>query len=103
MLLLAVLSVTAASEAAAAVRYCRAPIIGEAQDKNEQKARRDAVERWQAGARELGEAWASWRLATPHTVRCTKVSEGYFCVAAASPCAITQNPDRPPPAGGRNI
>jgi hypothetical protein len=100
---LAALWVTSVGEAAAAVRYCRPPLVGEAQHESERQARREAVARWQALARELGEAWASWRLATPHTVRCTKVAAGYICVAAASPCAITQNPGRRPPVGGTKI
>jgi hypothetical protein len=103
MLTTAFLPVTAGGGAAAAVRYCKAPIVVEARGTSEQEARRRALEKWQAEARELGEAWASWRLATPRTIRCARVSGGSVCIAAGGPCAITQNPNRPPRAGGTDI
>jgi hypothetical protein len=91
----------APSETAAAVRYCRAPIATEGEHaKSEAAARRLALDRWAAEARRLGEAYASWRLATPRDIACQgRAGGGHVCRAVASPCAIAQNPDRLP-AGG---
>ncbi|MGE0698042.1 MAG: hypothetical protein AB7O57_03010 [Hyphomicrobiaceae bacterium] len=94
-----------AGKAGAVVLYCRAPIMTEAADKAEATARRQALQRWQAEARgKLGAAWSSWRLASPKVVRCAPAEGGaHVCRALARPCALAQNPKRPPRAGGLDI
>lgn len=87
-----------ASPAGAAVRYCLDPIavIGLHQTSMD-AARRQALERWKAAARRHGEGWSSWQLSTKRRVQCkAHPTAGYACAIVATPCAITNNPVRPP-------
>lgn len=97
--LAAVLLMATMDAAEAAVRYCAARIEAVADDRSSQAdARRQALEQWRAQARNYGEGFTRWELASNRSLVCTRSSEGFRCRAGAAPCSITQNPGRVPEA-----
>lgn len=85
--------------ASAAVRQCAPGVTSEiAQADNELMGKRKALISWTAKAAKLGPAYASWRMADKKVLGCKKgktPSDGFQCVAYASPCTIVQAPESP--------
>ncbi|MEQ1695854.1 MAG: hypothetical protein ABL901_08440 [Hyphomicrobiaceae bacterium] len=88
-----------ASPAAAAVRQCAPGVTSEiAQADNELMGKRKALMSWTTKAAKLGPAYTSWRIADKKVLGCKKgktPSDGFQCVAYASPCTIVQAPNTP--------
>ena len=95
---LAAVAVLAASAlpASAAVRHCapRLDVVEEAA--SEAIARRRALELWTVAARQLGEPFTRWQLATGRSLDCVRIAGGFRCRAGGAPCAISQVPGEPP-------
>jgi hypothetical protein len=88
-----------AQMASAAVRKCAPGITSEiAQADNELMGKRKALISWTARAARLGPAFTNWRMADKKVLGCKKgktPSDGFQCVAYASPCTIVQAPQNP--------
>ncbi len=87
------------SPAQAAVRQCtERPTVTVGEDAaSEAAARKQALDRWVSEAAKLGVQWTSWRLAVSRDFKCERRAEGGFaCRVVGAPCAIVQNPAKPP-------
>jgi hypothetical protein len=88
-----------AQSASAAMRQCAPGVTSEiAQADNELMGKRKALISWTAKAAKLGPAYTSWRIADKKVLGCKKgktPSDGFQCVAYASPCTIVQAPENP--------
>ena len=80
-----------------AVRHCAPRLEAQADDvRSEAAARRRALELWIGAARQLGEPFTRWQLATGRSLECVRIAGGFRCRAGGAPCAISQVPGEPP-------
>lgn len=85
-----------AGDAAAAVRLCRAPAVGDVMQSGTQVAAlRAAIDSWRRKVAHLGPRYGNWRLARDKRSKCARLKTNEFaCVAAGRPCTIRQVPPR---------